>query len=67
MTATCPVCGTETKQRVGVVIGGAWRYCWLCERCGERWGWVSDHEDTALSELEHEFELEMMAEAKGER
>lgn len=38
--ATCPICGTETDQRVGVMIGGEWRYCWLCE-CGHRWDWVS--------------------------
>jgi transposase-like protein len=42
MTATCPVCGTETKQRVGVVIGGTWHYCWLCPKCGERWGWETE-------------------------
>lgn len=62
---TCPVCGTETEQRVGVVIGGVWRYCWLCPGCNNRWGWVNSHADDALSELEHEFELEMTDEAKG--
>lgn len=30
----CPVCGSETEQRVGVVIGCAWHYCWLWDKLG---------------------------------
>ena len=43
-SATCPICGTVTDRRVGIVIGGVWRYCWLCPKCGHRWGWVSEKE-----------------------
>ena len=45
--AACPTCGTVVDRRVGNRIAGVWRYCWLCEQCGERWGWINEHQAEA--------------------
>jgi ribosomal protein L37AE/L43A len=64
--ATCPVCGTETSQRIGVVIGGAWRYCWLCPKCGNRWGWASMQNEASTAIPLTEFVPELEPRVKGE-
>ncbi len=63
--ATCPICGTEADRRVGNRIAGVWRYCWLCPKCGHRWGWVTEREISAQAgEIARERARELLL--KGE-
>ena len=49
--ATCPICGTIVDKRVGNRIAGVWRYCWLCPKCGERWGWINEQQAKERAEV----------------